>query len=206
MSGQTGGSAGAVEVREWLWYLGAGGFGATISYTLLSILSGPDWVGVVLAFSFAATLSFGSVAIWQVLKLNGSAGALAMLAAIANIVAGALFVSMALVQLAVRDVADPPDEALRAVYWGLDVAWDLYIGAGTLGFAIVFLHSNLFRWFAVPGAAIALLLLGLNVASFPEPPADAGLVDVGPLVGMWYLAVTLRAITAKRLGLLLQET
>ncbi len=196
----------ADEAQAWLRYIGAGGFGATISYVLLSVISGPDWLGVTLAFGFAATLSMGSIAIWQFLSLKGAASPLAMLAALANVVAGALFVSMALVQLAVRDVADPPDEALRAVYWGLDVAWDLYIGAGTLAFAVVFRDSTLFRWLSIPGAAIALLLLGLNVGSFPEPPSSAGLVDVGPLVGLWYLAVTIRALTAKEPALSLQET
>jgi hypothetical protein len=27
---------------------------------------------------------------------------------------------------------------------------------------------------------------------FPEPPADAGSVDLGPLIGLWYLVVRIR--------------
>jgi hypothetical protein len=38
--------------------------------------------------------------------------------------------------------------------------------------------------------AIAVALLALNLAAFPENPGDAGLIDVGPLVGLWYLGVT----------------
>jgi hypothetical protein len=50
-----------------------------------------------------------------------------------------------------------------------------------------------FGWFpAISGILIGLALLVLNLATFPEPPADAGLVDLGPLLGIWYLAVTLR--------------
>jgi hypothetical protein len=44
-------------------------------------------------------------------------------------------------------------------------------------------------WLAVPGLLIGGLLFIFNVATFPKPPADAGLVDLGPLVGLWYLAV-----------------
>ncbi|HEX6305848.1 MAG TPA: hypothetical protein VFZ76_16750 [Anaerolineales bacterium] len=29
-----------------------------------------------------------------------------------------------------------PDAALKAVYWGLDVAWDLYVGTGTILFSL----------------------------------------------------------------------
>jgi hypothetical protein len=198
-------STGSREAGEWLPYLGAGGFGATICYALVSILSGPEWLVVIAVFGFAVTLSFGSMAIRQFLVLTGSTSPLGLLGAVANVIAGALFLSMALVQIAVKDVADPPDEALRAIYWGLDVAWDLYIGAGTLCFAVVFYRSSLFRWFSLPGMTIALLLLGLNVASFPEPPSDAGLVDVGPLVGIWYLAVTIRAVTVNPLAISLRE-
>ena len=73
------------------------------------------------------------------------------------------------------------------------MAWDLYVGTGTLAFAWCLLRHPAFRWWlGVPGMAIALLLLGLNVATFPAPPADAGSFDAGPLVGLWYLAVSVR--------------
>jgi hypothetical protein len=39
---------------------------------------------------------------------------------------------------------------------------------------------------------IGALLLATNLASFPEPPGDSRLIDLGPLVGLWYLIVALR--------------
>jgi peptidoglycan/LPS O-acetylase OafA/YrhL len=76
---------------------------------------------------------------------------------------------------------------------GLDVAWDLYIGAGTILFALcMFGRRGLGAWLAVPGVLIGVLLLIFNIATFPKPPADAGLVDVGPLVGLWYLVIYVR--------------
>ena len=76
---------------------------------------------------------------------------------------------------------------------GLDVAWDAYIGVGTALFGFSMLRHPRFGWmFGVSGIAIALVLLCFNLYMFPAPPANAGLIDLGPLVGVWYLAVTLR--------------
>jgi hypothetical protein len=47
----------------------------------------------------------------------------------------------------------------------------------------------LFTWSEI---VIACTLLVLNLRVFPEPPADAGSVDLGPLIGLWYLIVTVR--------------
>jgi hypothetical protein len=96
---------------------------------------------------------------------------------------------MFLVQIAVKDVVgDDPAEEIEAVWLGLDVAWDVYIGLGTLLFALSALaHPRLGRVFGIAGILIAVLLLTLNLYSFPTPPADDGLIDTGPLVGVWYL-------------------
>jgi hypothetical protein len=41
-------------------------------------------------------------------------------------------------------------------------------------------------------------LLVFNLSTFPKPPGDTGLIDVGPLVGLWYLAVALRIWSSMR--------
>jgi hypothetical protein len=103
---------------------------------------------------------------------------------------------MALVQLAFRQVP-ANGTALTApvgVWLGLDVAWDIYIALGTAFFSAAMLYHERFGLiFAIPGFLIALLVVGLNIATFPVPPAKAGLIDVGPFVGLWYLAVTIQA-------------
>jgi hypothetical protein len=103
---------------------------------------------------------------------------------------------MLLVQLAVRARVSggevPPE--LIAVWLGLDVAWDVYVGLGTGLFALAMLHHPRFgATFGIAGVLIAAVLLALNLGTFPTPPADAGLFDAGPLVGLWYVAVSVQA-------------
>jgi len=135
------------------------------------------------SFGFQRLLDLDSVRVWS------------RLGAVLNALAGALFSAMVLVQLAVGASAagDKVSRQVVAVWLGLDVAWDAYLGLGTICFSVAMLrHPRFGRAFAVPGLTIAVALLALNLYSFPTPPANAGLVDVGPLVGLWYLAVTLQ--------------
>jgi hypothetical protein len=142
---------------------------------------------LLLAAGFAACLAYPL----GVLSLNRNS-VCGALGAASNAIAGALFAAMILVQLAAGDRDE--NSHTQAVWLGLDVAWDIYIGVGTLLFAAA---SYAHRWFGktigISGIIIALLLLVLNLWTFPTPPASAGLFDVGPLVGSWYLVVTLAA-------------
>ena len=47
--------------------------------------------------------------------------------------------------------------------------------------------------FAAPGLVLGALVVVLNILSFPTPPAEVGSVDVGPVLGLWYLAATVQA-------------
>jgi hypothetical protein len=58
----------------------------------------------------------------------------------------------------------------------------------------MFRHPR-FRWpFAVSGVLAVAVLLGLNLATFPTPPGEAGLFDAGPVVALWYFAVTIQML------------
>jgi hypothetical protein len=168
------------------------GIAALASYGLLLGLPAPLPVQVLLVFGFAFGLTVASLGLYHAVAAP-VAPRLALVATVANVVAAGQLTAMLLVQLAVREHEPAPGRAFVAIWLGLDVAWDLYVGVGTLAFAWCMLRHPGFRyWIAVPGIAIALVLLGLNVLTFPLPPGDAGAFDAGPLVGLWYLVVTVR--------------
>jgi hypothetical protein len=149
-------------------------------------------IAVPLLFAFAFGITVSSIGLYYI--LGGATGSrMALIAAVANVIAAAQLLAMIMVQAAVYSVVQQPDAALKAVWWGLDVAWDLYVGTGTILFALcMFGRRGLGAWLAVPGLLIAGLFLIFNIATFPKPPDTAGLVDLGPLVGLWYLVVYVR--------------
>lgn len=85
-------------------------------------------------------------------------------------------------------VARAAFEAGNGLQLGLDVAWDVFLAIGTAALAAnMRRHPRFGSGFAASGLVIAVALIGLNLARFPDNPGQAGLVDVGPLVGLWYL-------------------
>ena len=149
-------------------------------------------IAVPLLFAFAFGITVSSIGLYHI--LGGTTGSrMALIAAVANVIAAAQLLAMLMVQMSVYSVVQQPDAALKAVWWGLDVAWDLYVGTGTILFALcMFGRRGLGAWLAVPGLLIGSLLLIFNIATFPNPPDTVGLVDFGPLVGLWYLVVYVR--------------
>lgn len=184
------------EIR-WIKVGIIGGLLVAVLYPAVLILPGPLIVLTVAASFLGLMIGVGSFGLMHLIRLNAPSVA-ASLGAISNFTAGALFTGMALIQLAVKQTALDANIALQpqleAVWLGLDVAWDVYIGAGTILFAASMFNHPRFRWpFAVPGLLLGIALLILNLAAFPLPPSSAGWPDLGPFVGLWYLAATLQA-------------
>lgn len=149
-------------------------------------------IAVPLVFAFAFGITVSSIGLYQILA-GTTSSRMALIAAVANVIAAAQLLAMLMIQASVRATVEQPEAALKAVWGGLDVAWDLYVGMGTVLFALcMFGRRGLGTWFAVPGLLVGGLLLILNIATFPKPPDTTGLVDVGPLVGLWYLVVYVR--------------
>ncbi len=166
---------------------------ACFAYPALIFAPLPLALSAALAASFGPTLAFGSIGLWRLIRLHHVSVAAAAGAGL-NAIGGALFTAMLLVQMAVGvATGNHTDRPLQAVWLGLDVAWDAYIGIGTALFGLSMVrHPRFGRVFGSTGIAIAIALLCLNLYTFPIPPANAGLVDLGPLVGCWYLVVTVR--------------
>ena len=191
-------------IRQWTIMSVITGLVAIISYTLLVVLSKPYAALVILAGAFGPCLAAASLGLYHVLG-ESSNPVLLQLATMFNILGAAIFTMMVLVQLAVGYQIQSLGEgfenltilrtSLVGVQLGLDVAWDVFISLGTLLFAISMFRDPRFGWIiGVTGLLIAVALLFLNLWTFPTPPAAKNLVDLGPLVGLWYLAVTVMMI------------
>jgi hypothetical protein len=105
-----------------------------------------------------------------------------------------------------RYIREAPDEATKETFkliWkgvnsiqlGLDVSWDIFLLISLILIGVAMLHHPRFgKAFGWTGIFLAGLTLGLNLFTFPEPPGEAlgSLFDLGPLVGIWLLAVTIQ--------------
>jgi len=111
---------------------------------------------------------------------------LAMLIVQMAVVAGLVEVTQQLDEVTARALR----RGLRLVDLGLDVAWDMLgsVALIFLGLAMRWRRGLGLGW-AVPSASLGIALIGLNAATFPWPPAGRGLFDIGPLVGLFIMAL-----------------
>ncbi len=193
MSDRAPGPAALPDLR-WARWSGGAGLAALVSYVALMALPAPPPVQVLLVFGFAFGLTVASLGL-HLGVTRGVAPRLGLVAAVANTVAAGELAAMLLVQMAVKAAAPKPEAAFTAIWLGLDVAWDLFVGAGTALFGLALWRHPRFRPLTAGGGILTgLLLLVLNIATFPVPPAEAGLFDAGPFVGLWYVVLSARVL------------
>lgn len=77
---------------------------------------------------------------------------------------------------------------VNRVQAGLDVAFDIFITISWILFGLNIAKSKNFnKLLGWTGSLIALTLLVLNLYTFPNGPAESGLFDLGPFLGLWAL-------------------
>lgn len=122
-----------------------------------------------------------------------------------------MLVVQQMVRLQFRDLrmaaaGDPSQAALldavfrgtNLVQLGTDVSFDVFYCLGIIALSLVMYRERSFgRLVGVLGVISAAALLVFNLATFPYAPAESGLVDLGPLTGLWWLLVI---IQVKRAG------
>jgi hypothetical protein len=156
----------------------------------------PAPAAVTLIAAFGPLLAVASIGLQKLLAVHRPTVA-AEAAALLNAIGGALFSTMLLIQFAVPMFTgvERVGRETVGVWLGVDVAWDAYIASGTALFALsMFRHPRFGKLFAATGVVIAAVLFALNMYTFPNPPDTRGLIDAGPLVGAWYLAVSIQTL------------
>jgi hypothetical protein len=86
-------------------------------------------------------------------------------------------------------------QVVDKVQLGVDVSWDIFIAIGTILFGVTMMrHPRFGKIFGLLGFFIGHFFLVFNLSTFPTPPGDAGLIDLGPVAGLWYLVATILVI------------
>lgn len=143
------------------------------------------------AAAFGPLGVINSFAIYKALawERQGAANRLALLM---SLLAYAIVTMMLLVQgsvsyYAMELTADSSLlQLLRAVDLGMDLAWDIFMGASlVLTAGVMRGHSRFGPWWSYPAGILGVLLIVFNGLTAPVPPNSAGLVDVGPATALY---------------------
>ena len=186
------------------------GLAALPVYPLLIFVDLPDILLVVLASFFGPLLAMSSIGLYFFISLHRRSVAV-QTAALSNIIAGVTVNLMMIVQLSVnlwmkrspesviggpsRQILEDAHKVVDKVQLGLDISWDFFIGVGTVLFALAMMsHPKLGRILGWAGLVVGLAILVANFMTFPIPPAESGLFDLGPVMGLWYLAVGIKLL------------
>lgn len=180
------------------------GLFACTAYPVMTLLPLPRILQLILGGGFGPALAIACISLMHILQTRKRTPTLE-LAGIFNALAGALVTAMIIIQLSINYSTYSIDEAqianhLRHRIWdvvlGLDVAFDMFIGIGTLFFAINMISDKRFGkiigWLGIGTSLV--VILGANIFYFPDPPYIHGFPHVGIFTGVWYLAVTLLMI------------
>ena len=159
------------DSRTWAELGLVSGVVAVAAYAVASAVPMSPALQAVAVSIFGPGIALASAGLYEVLRLHRSTVGL-KIGLVANIAAGI---------------------TANGLQVGLDVAWDVFLAFGTFLLALnMWTHPRFGHVFAITGGVLAALLLTLNLGTFPEPPPDGGLVDPGPLVGLWYLVAAIR--------------
>lgn len=187
--------------RSWIVYGVVIGILADVAYSgFLAPL--PDKVRLYMGMAFGPLLSLAFIGLYHFFKLHRKTVML-QAATVFAVIAGTLVNLMVVVQSAIF-LTIPLDEreglglawdGLNMVQLGMDVSWDIYFSLATILLGLLMFGHP--RFGAIWGTVALLVgggLLVLNLATFPDPPGEAGSVDLGPLSGAVYLFVSIRVL------------
>jgi hypothetical protein len=192
------------QQKNWIKLGVISGFITIFAYPVMLLVSLPVQLQLVLAYLFGFFFLIASLGLYHFISMNRKTVS-SQLGVIFNIIGCSVVIMMLTIQLALfhmkeTSAIDASKELKNYIFQfpnsiqlGLDVVWDLFVGVGTILLAVnMFTHPRLGKIFSISGILVVLVLLILNIYSFPIPPGESGSIDLGPIVALWYLAVTIR--------------
>ena len=85
--------------------------------------------------------------------------------------------------------------AIDSIQLGVDITFDIFYTTSFILYSILmYNHPRFGKIFSISGIGLFSSLLVLNLITFPHPPASKGLFDVGPITGLWGLAVIIQSL------------
>lgn len=200
---------------DWIRYGAWCGLIFSVVFMSIALLPMPDRLSTVLALVMPLFLLVGHVGLYHFLSRHRQAFT-TQLAVILGIGAPVLVSAMLCVQMSLISYMErfytPLDEATKAaqiniwravdsVQLGLDVAWDMFILPTIILFSLALMKNPAFgRVFGGIGLFLGIGGLVLNIWTFPTPPINVGLPDVGPFAVTWYGVLFILMIRAQRKG------
>lgn len=198
---------------DWIRYGAWCGLIFSVVFMSMALLPLPDRLSTVLALVMPLFLLVGHVGLYHFLSRHRQAFT-TQLAVILGIGAPVLVSAMLTVQMSLVSYMGryytPLDEATKAaqiniwravdsVQLGLDVAWDMFILPTIILFSLGLMkHPAFGRVFGGIGLFLGIGGLILNIWTFPTPPINVGLPDVGPFAITWYGVLFILMIRAQR--------
>lgn len=182
---------------------------AILVYLMLAFGIAPvsDRLILVLAFAIGPAIMMAMLELYAGLAPSHD-GRLLRTATVFLVLGFAMLTAMIVVQQAIFIGADasfyvdselPAEETRRYLFMGLnmvqlglDVTFDIFYSVGLILLGVIVYRSpeggKILGGVAV---ALAAALLALNIWTFPIPPSEAGLVDLGPATAIWWLVFIL---------------
>ena len=196
-----------ITLRSWLRFTIFNGLASVISYVTAAFVPLPEIISLLLAFAFGPFFLLASLGLYHIIR-SWKVSITLIAGTLFNIIGTALVTLMLVVQQTSFAFHDQyktenrgtvTDEQLKWIFrevnstqLGIDLAWDIFISAGTIFFALSMWNHPVYRKvFSITGILVSVLLFSFNMASFPVPPSEAGSIDFGPFVALWYLTLTL---------------
>ncbi|MFC2107274.1 hypothetical protein ACFLRY_02945 [Bacteroidota bacterium] len=199
--------------RDWVKYGTICGLSSASVYIFLNILTfipGIDIPEIVIRLGLFSVGILGVVSIggsYHLIKKHKNSVLLQM-AVLLSLLAFAFLTLMVVLQQAnikfwqhAHLVSGSKDEintiysAIDTIQLGVDLTFDVFYTLAFIFYSILmFKHPRFGKIFSISGFVLFSSFLILNMIAFPFPPGSIGLIDIGPLTGIWGIIVSIQSL------------